>query len=160
MVGARGFEPPASWSRTRRSTRLSHAPNLTSVARAVERDIIDSMGTPTKSLYETDFVEWISCTADLLRRRRLAGLNLENVVGEIEDLVAGARTEILAHFGDSPILRRRSEANPQRVYREAMELALVETKLAGGVANPDIPEECPYALETQLEGDLNALWPR
>jgi hypothetical protein len=26
MVGARGFEPPASWSRTRRSTRLSHAP--------------------------------------------------------------------------------------------------------------------------------------
>ena len=28
MVGARGFEPPASWSRTRRSTKLSHAPNL------------------------------------------------------------------------------------------------------------------------------------
>ena len=27
MVGARGFEPPASWTRTRRSTRLSHAPN-------------------------------------------------------------------------------------------------------------------------------------
>src|ERR1700709_1237173 len=26
MVGARGFEPPASWSRTRRSTKLSHAP--------------------------------------------------------------------------------------------------------------------------------------
>jgi hypothetical protein len=26
MVGARGFEPPASWTRTRRSTRLSHAP--------------------------------------------------------------------------------------------------------------------------------------
>src|SRR3984957_5123364 len=27
LVGASGFEPPASWSRTRRSTRLSHAPN-------------------------------------------------------------------------------------------------------------------------------------
>ena len=26
MVGARGFEPPASWSRTKRSTKLSHAP--------------------------------------------------------------------------------------------------------------------------------------
>jgi hypothetical protein len=26
VVGASGFEPPASWSRTRRSTRLSHAP--------------------------------------------------------------------------------------------------------------------------------------
>ena len=28
MVGARGFEPPASASRTQRSTRLSHAPTL------------------------------------------------------------------------------------------------------------------------------------
>ena len=30
VVGARGFEPPASWSRTKRSTKLSHAPkNMT-----------------------------------------------------------------------------------------------------------------------------------
>jgi hypothetical protein len=28
MVGERGFEPPTPWSRTRRSTRLSHSPNL------------------------------------------------------------------------------------------------------------------------------------
>jgi hypothetical protein len=28
LVGASGFEPPASWSRTRRSTRLSHAPKM------------------------------------------------------------------------------------------------------------------------------------
>jgi hypothetical protein len=27
-TGARGFEPPTSWSRTKRSTRLSHAPLL------------------------------------------------------------------------------------------------------------------------------------
>lgn len=26
MVGADGFEPPTSWSQTRRSTRLSYAP--------------------------------------------------------------------------------------------------------------------------------------
>jgi hypothetical protein len=26
LVGARGFEPPTPWSRTRCSTRLSHAP--------------------------------------------------------------------------------------------------------------------------------------
>src|SRR5258707_8275698 len=32
LVGASGFEPPASWSRTRRSTRLSHAPNSLSLA--------------------------------------------------------------------------------------------------------------------------------
>ena len=32
LVGASGFEPPASWSRTRRSTRLSHAPTRTATA--------------------------------------------------------------------------------------------------------------------------------
>src|SRR5262245_55232047 len=31
MVGARGFEPPTPWSRTRCSTRLSHAPLLNRV---------------------------------------------------------------------------------------------------------------------------------
>ncbi len=28
MVGARGFEPPVSWSQTKRFTRLSYAPPL------------------------------------------------------------------------------------------------------------------------------------
>ncbi len=31
LVGAEGFEPSTSWSRTRRSTRLSHAPNVLSI---------------------------------------------------------------------------------------------------------------------------------
>jgi hypothetical protein len=154
------------------------------------------MGTSTKSLYNTDFAEWATRTADLLRRGRLAELDLETVAEEIEDLgksersavrsqlrrmlfhllksriqpersgaswrssVASARTEILDHFGDSPSLRKHAEINLQRIYREAVELALVETNLAGDAANPDIPEECPYALEALLEGDLNALWPR
>src|SRR5215831_15914433 len=32
MVGARGFEPPTPWSRTRCSTRLSHAPTCSAAA--------------------------------------------------------------------------------------------------------------------------------
>lgn len=28
VVGVRGFEPPASWSRTKHSTKLSHTPIL------------------------------------------------------------------------------------------------------------------------------------
>ncbi len=28
VVGARGFEPPASWSRTKRATKLRYAPFL------------------------------------------------------------------------------------------------------------------------------------
>ena len=152
------------------------------------------LGTVRKSLYDTDFVEWSARTADLLRRGRLTGLDLQNVAEEIEDLgksersavrsqlrrmlvhlvksriqpersgaswrgsVASARTEILDHFADSPSLRKHAEVSLQRIYREAVELALVETNLAGHDANPDIPEECPYTIETLLEGDLNALW--
>src|SRR5262249_13945276 len=33
MVGARGFEPPTPWSRTRCSTRLSHAPTSSKTLR-------------------------------------------------------------------------------------------------------------------------------
>jgi hypothetical protein len=154
------------------------------------------MGASTKSLYDTDFIEWAKHTADLLRVGRVIELDLHEVADEIEDLgksersavrsqlrrtlvhlmksrlqpecsgaswrgsVASARTEILDHFGDSPSLRKHAENNLQRIYREAVELALVETNLAGHASNPDIPEECPYSLETLLEGDLNALWPR
>jgi hypothetical protein len=31
LVGVRGFEPPASWSRTKRSTKLSHTPFLKNI---------------------------------------------------------------------------------------------------------------------------------
>jgi Domain of unknown function DUF29 len=47
------------------------------------------MGSSTKSLYDTDFVEWTTCTADQLRRSRLAGVDPERVAEEIEDLGKG-----------------------------------------------------------------------
>jgi hypothetical protein len=154
------------------------------------------MGASTTSLYDADYVEWTARTAALLRRGCTAGLDLENIAEEIEDLgksersavrsqlrrmllhlvkariqpervgaswrgsVAGARTEILDRFGDSPSLRKHAEINLQRIYREAVELALVETNLAERAANPDIPEECPYTLQSLLEGDFNELRPR
>src|SRR5215831_3422300 len=37
MVGARGFEPPTPWSRTRCSTRLSHAPTNVSLRPRIAR---------------------------------------------------------------------------------------------------------------------------
>ena len=35
-IGAIGFEPTASWSRTRRATRLRHAPNESTIYPAIE----------------------------------------------------------------------------------------------------------------------------
>lgn len=37
MVGVRGFEPPASWSRTKRSTKLSHTPNITIIYKSTAK---------------------------------------------------------------------------------------------------------------------------
>jgi hypothetical protein len=44
------------------------------------------MATITKTLYDTDFVEWTAQTAELLRQWRFEEIDLEHVVEEIEDL--------------------------------------------------------------------------
>jgi hypothetical protein len=149
MVGARGFEPPASWSRTRRSTRLSHAPNFTSVARAATRDIIELMATSTKSLYDIDFVE---CEGLGKSERSAVRSQLHRMLVHLSSDWASLRNDPGSSSARWPQL--------QRIYREPVELALVETNLAGPGANPDIPKECPCTLESLLDGDLNALWPR
>jgi hypothetical protein len=51
------------------------------------------MGATTKTLYDTDFVEWTARTAELLRQGRFDEVDLEHVVEEIEDL---GRSERLA----------------------------------------------------------------
>jgi hypothetical protein len=44
------------------------------------------MGTTTKTLYDTDFVEWTALTAELVRTGRLDEVDLEHLAEEIEDL--------------------------------------------------------------------------
>lgn len=44
------------------------------------------MGTTTKTLYDTDFLEWTARTAELVRAGRLDEVDLEHVAEEIEDL--------------------------------------------------------------------------
>jgi len=40
----------------------------------------------TKTLYDTDFVEWTARTAELVRKRRFEEVDLENLAEEIADL--------------------------------------------------------------------------
>ncbi len=154
------------------------------------------MTASTKSLHDTDFVEWASQTAGLVRQGRLDELDLAAVAEEIEDLgksersavrsqlrhmlahllkarihperagaswrasvlasVLNAQTEIADRIVDSPSLRRLAETDLQRVYRQAVKLALLET----GIAGKNLPEQCPYPIDDLIEGDLNSLWPR
>jgi hypothetical protein len=80
--------------------------------------MIDLMGASTKSLYETDFVEWAARMADLLRRGRLAELDLAHVAEEIEGLGKSERSAVrsqlrrmLAQLLKSPIQPERSGAS-------------------------------------------------
>ena len=52
------------------------------------------MGTTTKTLYDTDFVEWTAHTAELLRKARFDEVDLEHLVEEIQDLGLSERSAV------------------------------------------------------------------
>ena len=61
MVGARGFEPPASASRTQRSTRLSHAPTkkgLTNYGETLAYYIL--LGFQLQNYFFNDIITFLS----------------------------------------------------------------------------------------------------
>jgi|SRR6185369_17428670 len=52
------------------------------------------MATTTKTLYDTDFVEWTARTAQLVREGRFDEVDLANLAEEIEDLGKGDRSAV------------------------------------------------------------------
>lgn len=56
------------------------------------------MGTTTKTLYDTDFVEWTAQTAELLRGGRLDQADLEHAAEEIEDLGKSERSAVASQL--------------------------------------------------------------
>jgi hypothetical protein len=59
-----------------------------------------------------------------------------------------ARQAVVDDIEDSPSLRRHLEQNLQKLYKRAVEAALIETRLDYS----PVPKECPWDLETLLEG--------
>jgi hypothetical protein len=132
------------------------------------------LGTVPKSLYDTDFVEWATLTADLLRRGRLDDLDLKNVAEEIEDLGKSERSAVrsqLRRMLVHPVKRGFSRSDPGASWRGSVANAGTEIlDRFGDSPSPrkhaeanlqriyrEAVELCPYTLETLLEGDLNAL---
>src|SRR5437667_8445008 len=135
------------------------------------------MGIATKTLYGTDFSEWATHTAELVRAGRLDEVDLEHVAEEIEDLgksersavrsqikrmllhrikqriqperdgaswrasIADARQQIRDQVASSPSLRPYLYQNLDKIYRDAVELALIETDLPA--AAESLPDQCP-----------------
>lgn len=56
------------------------------------------MGAVTKTLYETDFVEWTERTAALLRAGRFDEADLEHAAEEIEDLGRSERSTVVSQL--------------------------------------------------------------
>jgi hypothetical protein len=56
------------------------------------------MSTVTKTLYETDFVEWADHTAELLRQGKFAELDVEHLVEEVEGLAGSERRAVKAQL--------------------------------------------------------------
>ena len=58
-----------------------------------------------------------------------------------------ARQAIVDHVEESPSLRPHLEANLQKLYKEAIELAIMET----GIGDYVMPRQCPWTLDFLLE---------
>jgi hypothetical protein len=54
--------------------------------------------TNTLSLYDTDFLLWIETTANLLKNRQFASLDLDNLIEEIESLGRSDKRAILSYL--------------------------------------------------------------
>ena len=75
---------------------------------------MNDMGTTTKALYETDFVEWTAQTAGLLRDGRLDEVDLEHVAEEIEDLGKSERSTVASHLLRLLLHQIKRKIQPER----------------------------------------------
>jgi hypothetical protein len=71
------------------------------------------MSTVTKTLYETDFVEWADHTAELLRQGKFAEVDLEHLIEEVEGLAGNDRRAVR-----SQLLRMLMHLIKQRIEPE------------------------------------------
>lgn len=53
---------------------------------------------PQSDLYDVDFYAWINVTADLLRQRRFADIDIEHLAEEIEDVGKRERRALESHL--------------------------------------------------------------
>jgi len=138
-----------------------------------------------KKLYEQDYSQWAETMADFLASGNFARLDIENLVEEVRDLSKRERDRLLSslrlilhhllkwdyqshkrsrswqntvgrerdniglYLEDSPSLSRYLDNESlEKMYRVARSDAMRETGL-------DLPETCPYNIETVLNRPIN-----
>lgn len=127
--------------------------------------------------YEEDLVAWTEQTAQLLRERRFDEVDVENLADEVQSLAGRDRREVLSRlrvllthllkwkqrpdrsaiatqrdelellFKDSPSLKRGLAAAVAQVYRDAVDIAAIET----GLPRDAFPPKCPFTRKQILD---------
>src|SRR5438876_90429 len=72
------------------------------------------MGTTTKTLYDTDFVDWAYHTAELVRAGRFDEVDLENLAEEIEDLGNSERKAVRSQLRRMLMHLMKQQIQPER----------------------------------------------
>jgi len=72
------------------------------------------MGSTTETLYDTDFYEWTSHTAELLRERRFDEVDLENLLEEIESLGKSQRKAVRSQLSRMLVHLAKAQIQPER----------------------------------------------
>lgn len=112
------------------------------------------MGGLTKTLYDTDFVEWAAATAELLRERRFDDVDFEHLIEEIVSL------------GQSDELAVRSQLRRMLMHLVKMRIQPERTgtswrkSIAGARAEIEDLMERPPSLRRHLEGSLEKVYGR
>ncbi|MBV8729645.1 MAG: DUF29 domain-containing protein [Acidobacteriia bacterium] len=107
------------------------------------------MSTATKTLYETDFVEWADRTAELLRERKFDEVDWEHLIEEVEGLAGSDRRAIR-----SQLLRLLMHLIKERIQPEragtSWRTSIVNAQQEIGLILEDSPSLKRY-LESALQ---------
>jgi len=72
------------------------------------------VGSATKSLYETDFAEWSTRMAALIRAGRFNEIDADNLAEEIEDLGKSERSAVRSHLNRLLLHKIKQIIQPER----------------------------------------------
>lgn len=110
------------------------------------------MGTTTKTLYDTDFVEWTAHVAEMLRHGRLDEIDLEHIAEEIEDLGKSERSAVR-----SQLHRMMMHLIKQRIQPEKSGSSW-RRSIAEGRAEVEFRLEDSPSLRRYAEQNLESIW--
>ncbi len=110
------------------------------------------MSTVTKTLYETDFVEWADHTAELLRQGKFGEVDLEHLVEEVEGLAGSDRRAV-----KSQLLRVLMHLIKERIQPERAGSSW-RTSIVNGRQEIRLFLDASPSLRRHLEGALQQMY--